>query len=372
MNRYVFYHYFVVCLTNLMLLVPYYLVEERFDGAVMSILISPFIGGFLLYTFTNSMNKFPGKGLPEIFRLFYPAWFVRIFLIYKSLLTGIAAALATTSYVGIITRFLNPDTNTYLILTILLIVSAYGATRSTVSVNFMLEIFLLINIPGVIFVIYKVFASPLLSWDAIHIIANHAINVPSLIALASASFIYTGFLNLQIFNRVLPANFKFKYRWAFILAAFFILLLSFFLPIGIHGTETVSQYLYVWSATADSVRMELGFIERMLFVFLIILMTVSFAFTVIGWHMTIQFMRDVFPKNVVDPDEPKPNIYSYLIALGIIIVPLMIRNVLQEMQVIQFGVYFLIVRFFSEVIITFWVYILSKKKVRKYDKNYAS
>ncbi|GIP16996.1 hypothetical protein J40TS1_26380 [Paenibacillus montaniterrae] len=372
MNRYVFYHYFIVCFTNLMLLVPYHLISDRFDGAVMAILISPIVGGILFYMLTNAINKFPGKGLPEIISMYYPTWFVRIFLVYKAMLTGFASALVVSSYTVIVTRFLNPDANPYIILMVLMLVCAYGATRSTASVNFLLEIVLIINIPGVAFVIYKTFTNPLLNWDAIHIVADHVAQAPSLVSFASASFVFTGFLNLLIFNRLLPANFKFKFRWLITLSAFFILLITFFLPIGIHGTETVSQYLYLWSATADSTRMNFGFIERMLFVFIIVLMNNAVAFTIVGWHISIEYMRGALPNNVIDPDEPEPHVYSYYVVVGIVLITLILKFLIDEMKVLQLGGYFLILRLFSEAVTTIWLFLLSRKKVRKYAKNDAA
>lgn len=372
MNRYVFYHYFIVCFTNLMLLVPYHLVAERFDGSVMALLISPLFGGIMLYLFTTALTAFPNQGFPEIFANFYPSWLVRIIMAYKAIVIGTSSTIVIASYAVIITRFLNPEGNPYIIVTVLMVVCAFAATRSTVTVNFVLEIVLILNIPFIAFIIYKTMSNPIMNWDAVIIVAKHYSQLPSLLVLASATFVFTGFLNLTIFNRVLPPNFRFKYRWTFPLLAFFILAVTFFLPIGIHGTETVSHYVYIWSATADSTKMMYGFIERMLFVFLIVLINLSLAFTMVGWHMVLEFLKSVFPNNVVDPDEPKPPMRSYVIIASVVVVTFLLMFLINELDVIYFGGWFLIARMFSEVIFTLWVYLLSKKKVRKYENKIST
>ncbi|HIW33604.1 MAG TPA: GerAB/ArcD/ProY family transporter [Candidatus Paenibacillus intestinavium] len=372
MNRYFFYNYFIVCFTNLMLLIPYYLTVDRYNGAVMSIILSPIFGYLFLYMFTSSLSKFPGKGLPEIFALFYPKWVVNITMAYKAILIGIAGAIVVSTYAVIITSFLNPDANEYIMLMLLMIICAYAATRSTVSIAFILEISLLLSIPVIAFVMYKTIKNPLMNWDAIHVIVNHIGHLPTLISFAAASFVFTGYLNMGLFNRILPPNFKFRYIWSYPIIVFIILLISFFVPIGIHGTETVAHYVFLWSATADSTRMMYGFIERVLFVFLIVLINLSLTFTMVGWHMVIEYIRTIIPNNVVNPNETKTPLRSYIIAGCIMVVTFLAALKINDDIMVKFTAYFLIYRMFSEMITTTWIFILSRKKVRKYEKNTAS
>lgn len=372
MNRYVFYHYFIVCFTNLMLLVPYRLIADRFDGSVMALLISPIFGGIMLYMFTTGLSAFPNEGFPEIFSHFYPRWLVRIIMVYKAVVILVSSTIVIASYAVIITRFLNPEGNPYVLVAVLMIICGFGATRSTVTINFILEIMLILNIPFIAFIKYKTMSNPLMNWDAVIIIAKHYNKLPSLLVFASAAFVFTGFLNLTIFNRVLPPNFRFKYRWVFPILAFLILAVTFFIPIGIHGTEAVSHYVYIWSATADSTKMMYGFIERMLFIFLVVLINLCLTFTMIGWHMALEFLRSIFPKNIVDPDEPKPPTRSYVIICVIMVATFLVMFIINERNTIYFGGLFLIMRMFSEVIFTVWVFLLSKKKVRKYENKIST
>ena len=54
-------------------------------------------------------------------------------------------------------------------------------------------------------------------------------------------------------------------------------MIPFFVPIGFHGTVGVEDYVYLWSMTADSMMTEYGFINRVLFVFLLLLQGYRFC-----------------------------------------------------------------------------------------------
>lgn len=352
-----------------MLMIPYHLTSERYNGAVSAIFISPIFGYILLYMFTSSLAKFPGKGLPEIFNLFYPKWVVNIVMIYKALLIGTAGAIVISTYALIVTRFLNPDANQYFILALLLAVCGYGATRSTTSVTFLVELILVLNIPIVIFVMYKTIQNPLMNWDAVHIILDHYNKMPTLLSLACATFIYTGFLNFGLFNRLVPPNFRFKYLWLYPLIAFIVLLITFFVPIGIHGTETVGKYIFLWSATSDSTRMLYGFIERMLFVFLFVVINIALTFTIVSWHMMIEYIRSALPNNVVDIEEKKPPLRSIIIITCIVVSTMILMASTNSVTALKLSGYYLIFRMLSETLTTIWVFILGMKKVKKNAKK---
>lgn len=67
MIRYFFlYLLFINMIVNVIVFVPRTLINERFEGAVMAIIIGIPFTIILLYFYTNALVKFPGKGLPEI------------------------------------------------------------------------------------------------------------------------------------------------------------------------------------------------------------------------------------------------------------------------------------------------------------------
>ncbi|WP_138752441.1 GerAB/ArcD/ProY family transporter [Paenibacillus sinopodophylli] len=361
MNRYVFYNFILVSFMNLMLYVPHILIDYRFTGAVSSILIGIVIGSILVYLYTSAMARFPGKGLPEILKLYYPQWVVTASMLFFAIMWWFATTIVVVAFAVLINRFFNPDANTLIILTMLVIACGYAATRSTLSVMFVMEIGLIINAPIILFVLFKAVRSTQLNWDAIHIAANYVTVMPTLTCIAAASFIFTGYINLSLFNRLFPPNFRFKFRFFYPLFGAMILLITFFVPIGFHGTEGVGQYIYIWSFTADSLLMQYGFIERVLFLFLIVYLNLTLVYTMAGWHQAMEFVKSCFPSNKPEIDSPKTPVSNYII-VGIFallsILYLLMTNEKINMLVTS---YWLVLRLFVELFIVVWVVILSKK-----------
>jgi hypothetical protein len=116
--------------------------------------------------------------------------------------------------------------------------------------------------------------------------------------------VFTGYINLVIFNRLTGSYGAIKLKWGIPLLGTLVLLTTFFIPIGIHGTIAVNDYIYIWPSTADSLRMEFGFIERVLFVFLLLYLNFSLVFICVTWHVGAELLKGIFTRRPgpVDPD----------------------------------------------------------------------
>ncbi|CAM4189915.1 hypothetical protein FHS16_000159 [Paenibacillus endophyticus] len=361
MNRYVFYNFMLVSFINLMLYVPHILIQYRYTGAVSSIVIGILIGTILVYLYTSAMARFPGKGLPEILKLYSPKWLVSIMMFFLAIMWWFATTVVVVAYAVLINRFFNPDANTIVILIMLVLACGYAATRSTLSVMFVVEIGLIINAPIILFVLFKAVRSTQLSWDAIRIVANYVTAMPTLSCIAAASFIFTGYINLSLFNRLLPPNFRFKFRFVYPLFGAMILLITFFVPIGFHGTEGVAQYIYVWSLTADSLLMQYGFIERVLFLFLLVYLNLTLVYTMSGWHQAMEFVKSCIPSYKPEIDSPKTPLSNYVIVGIFALLSVLYLVMTNEKINMMITSYWLIVRLFVEIFIVIWVFVLSRK-----------
>lgn len=289
---------------NLLLFVPQILIEQRTSGAVASLLISPIISAVFIYMFTSALKRFPGKGIPEILSMFMPKWIVSPIMLFYAVMWWFSTTSVVVAYAVLINRFFNPDSKTTIILLFLTLAAAYGASRSTLTVMLILEISIIINTPIILFILFKMVQNPQLNMDAIRIIASYVNEMPTITTISAATFIFTGYINLSLFNRLMPPNFRIKHRWMYPLLGFFILLITFFIPIGFHGTEGVDNYIYLWTVTADSITMQYGFIERVLFLFLIVFLNLTLVYTMIGLHVAMDFVKSVLPKYKPDLDTP--------------------------------------------------------------------
>ncbi|WP_169087046.1 GerAB/ArcD/ProY family transporter [Paenibacillus sp. PL91] len=362
MNRYVFYNFILVSFINLMLFVPHILIKARYNGAVSSILVGIVIGTVLVYMYTSALARYPGLGLSEILKLHCPHWLVVISMVFFAMMWWIGTTIVIVEYAILINRFFNPDANTIVILVMLIIACGYAATRSTLSVIFVLEIALIVNAPIIIFILFKAVRSPQLNWDSIRVVANYVTEMPTLMSVAAATFIFTGYINLSLFNRLFPPNFRFKFRWVYPLFGTLILLITFFVPIGFHGTEAVNQYIYIWSVTADSMLMQYGFIERVLFLFLIVFLNLSLVYTMSGWHQAMEFIKCCFKNYKPEIDSPKTPTSNYVIVSIFAMLSILYLVLTNEKMNLLFTTYWLVIRMIAEILVVLWIFVLSRRR----------
>lgn len=362
MNRYFFYNFILVSFINLMLYVPHILIADRYEGAVQSLVIGAVIGTILLYLYTSALARYPGKGLPEILKLHLPNWIANTLMSFFTLMWLYATSLAIIAFAIMINRFFNPDVHVSLILAMLVLACGYAATRSSLTVMFVIEIGLIVNAPIILFVLFKAGSNPHLNWDSIRVIANYVTKAPTLASIAAASFVFTGYINMSLFNRLMPPNSRFRHRWIYPLMGFVILLTTFFVPIGIHGTETVGNYIYIWSVTADSLLMQYGFIERVLFLFLIVYLNLTLVFTMSGWHQAMEFVKSMMSNHKPEIDSEKTPVSNFVIVgvfVALTFVYILLTNEKLNMLI---STYWLIFRMFVEILLVVGIFILSRRR----------
>ncbi|BBH21464.1 hypothetical protein Back11_28090 [Paenibacillus baekrokdamisoli] len=366
MNRYFYYNVFLVSLLNLLIFVPHILVLYRYDGAITSMVLAAAVGSTVAIVFTNILRKFPGQGLPEILDQFLPRPFTIALLIFMAVMWLIASSIALVSYAVLINRFFNPDTSPFVVLLFMVLVCVYTASRSSLTVMFVIEMGLIINMPLLAFLLIKAVRSNAIDWDAIRTIANYWRESPKLRPFAAATFVFTGYINMAIYNRLAPANFRLRHRWMIPAFGTLILLITFFVPIGFHGTETVDDYLYLWSVTSDSMLMSYGFIERVIFFFLLLYLNLTLIYTTSGWHQAMEFVKSCMPKKR-DPKSGKHNtpLINWIVTGVFAIITLSYSELFDEKENFYISIYWLIFRMFIEVGTVIFLFILIRTKRRK-------
>jgi hypothetical protein len=214
-----------------------------------------------------------------------------------------AGILVVYAYATTIQQFFNPDMNPYLFLLLMTLAGVWGASRCTRTVQFAQEILLLICAPLIIMILFKAVFSPWLDWNAIRVTAGYVNKPPSFVSLCAALFVFAGYNTLAVFNRLIPKGVKIRHLWIIPLFCSFFLLVSFFIPIGFHGTVGVGEFLYIWSLTADSMIMEYGFVYRVLYLFLLLYTALSLMFAMNTWHTAMEFIKACHPKYEPQPDQ---------------------------------------------------------------------
>lgn len=314
MNRYYGYLIALPMLGNIVSLSAIHLIHYTDDGAVSSILIAIPAGAAMFFAFTSLFSRFPGKGLPEILEEAAPVWLGKPFLLIQSVLWGVAGLIVLLYISDVAERFVNPGFAPLEALSLFLIATVLFAHLPSMKLLYMIEILMMVFIPFVLFVILKAITSESLMMDSMLEAATHAADMPRYVPLSAGVYSFTGYMYLTVFNReIAPKRGKLAlFTLLVALVGGFNLCMTFFIPIGFHGMDGVDDYIYPWFATADSMRLRYGFIERLLFIFLMLYIMISVVHTLASWHVGVECWKSLLPRRVRTEWVKKLHPYGYL------------------------------------------------------------
>ncbi|MGW9126486.1 GerAB/ArcD/ProY family transporter [Paenibacillus chitinolyticus] len=359
-NRYVYYLIAINALISIIIYVPRILLQHRFDGVWTSILLSVVISYLLIRWFTTMLASFTRQGFPEMMKQYLPKWlnvFVQLLMVGLWFFVG---AITLLSFVDITLRYISPDVPAFMVMLGYLIVVGWACTLNPASILFGLEILLVLNCPLVAFFIIRAITSPMFDWDAVLQTFTFSLQWPSFQAVAAATFLFTGYINLVVFNRVFE-TFHMRGYLLISLSGLLLLLLTMIVPIGMHGSMGVSTYVYPWFSLADSIRIDMFLVERLVFVFYLVYISLFLISTIVHWHVAQSLARELirFPAAARG---------AKFLPLGIVVVfasACMWMLKFNQEGLIKTGEIFLEIRLvaeFSFVLLIFYMYRKEKKK----------
>ncbi|MCM3671145.1 spore germination protein [Mesobacillus maritimus] len=364
MSRYFYYLVFVNMIANVVASVPKILLLEKTEGAILSMVLALPLGLVLCYIVAKFFNRFPGKGLPEIMKKYLPRWFTFPIIILIAFGWFMAGMITLITYSFLLKRFLTPDMPLVWITAIFLLFISYGILMKTSSVLYTVEFVLVCCLPVIFIIIIKAYTTAEMEWDFVKESMMYVYRLPTFSALAASTYLLLGGFNLIIFNRFFTKR-KQKMTLLQILflgiVAFGSLFTTYFVPIGLNGFEGVETISYPWITTSDALRLELGIIERVLFVFLILYLAVSFLSLLIHWHVSLELFRSVIQIKRLKWKEK--NLVPYIIIGVFWIISLQLTKYLTEHQLTIYTSYFfdgLLISFIAMVGL-FW-FILRRAK----------
>lgn len=357
MKRYFYYLLIMSMLTNTIFFIPTILVEQRFNGALLGIGFSVISGCICIYLFSKGMGRFPGKDLPDIFRLFFPRWFRIPYVFFLGFMWFTAGGIIVIAYSRIIQRFVNPEFNLFVLIGFFLTVCCWLASGKSRSILYMAEIILVLNVPFIILLLFKAVTSPELDWDAVRVMTHYSTQMPSFPIVSTATYVFTGYVNWVVFNREF-SGLVLKHTWAIPVTGLLVMLSSFLIPIGLHGTIGVESYVHLWVSTADSLRLEFGFIERVIYIFLVLYLSVSLLFVCVTWHVGGELMKSA----AQDLQIRQKWIGNWLPFIVMSILVLLTVQYFNEKQFLEVAKWWFIIRYPSECMLVIMVYWLGKRK----------
>lgn len=294
MNRYFLYLVLLNMMASTIIFVPKILLEYRFQGTVMAIILAIPIGTGFSFLFSRALSSLPEKGIPEILEQLKHKWIKTVILSILPIFWYSAGMITLAGFVDILNRFINPEEPKLLTLFIYLAALCLIIDLPTQRVMYLLEIVLYLNLPFIGFIIYEAFTSDYLGWDSMVEAATHLFKWPKWESIATATYTFSGYSNLIIFNRLFKNKLKF---WNFITVFFlgaFNLFTTYFIPIGFHGVDGAHALLYPWILTADSMRLVYSPIERAIFLFLMLYMSITLMGVAVQWHVGLELVKGLF------------------------------------------------------------------------------
>lgn len=298
MNRYFLYLLLLNMLTNIVIFIPRILISHRYEGAVTGIIIAIPIGFTACFLFCKAISKFPEQGFPEILDRFVNRKIKIGILLLLSSSWIIAGLVTLLGFVDIVNRFINPEISKLFLIFLFIIAIFFAFQLPSQKIMYLLEIILVVNVPLITFIIFKAYTSEYLSWDSIFEVSSHFFVKPNFTSLAAATYTFSGFENVMIFNRLFKNPIKKRNFIIILFLAIFNLFTSFFIPIGIHGADGAHEFLYPWISSADSLRIIYGPIERVIFLFIMFYISITLISVTVHWHVAFELIKGI-PKGEI-------------------------------------------------------------------------
>ncbi len=357
MRRYFYYLILVNLLTNMVVYVPKILISHRYNGVLFSILIGTLLSLILMYLFTSSMEKFPGRTQADIVSSHLSKWISTPFLFFIAILFFGTGYLILNAFIEVSKRFINPDMPNFVTALLFTSFVIAGAAMKSDRLLYFIEIILFFNIPLLLFVLILAYINPFLSWDSIRTLLPQASFQLSWESVGASCYTLLGFFYLATFNKFFSGQGSYLNWYRMILIGLFgisVLLTSIFIPVGVAGIDGVSSYVYPWISTTDSLQMEYGIIERVLFIFLFFHICISLIGATVSWHVSL----DIFKSTLPTIKFRQKNITSYLVLLtfflGVTTTSITL-NIHQQLQIAKVYYISLIPSSIISVILMCWI-----------------
>lgn len=287
-QRYYLYIFYINGLVSVTAFIPQLLYKNRFNGTLSSLVLSTLAGVILIYVFQTQIKNFPEKSITEILNSLFPYSIKNTFLFLNFILSIISGTLFLRSIMIIVERFL--DINSMLVFYFLMLLIIFTILSKTTSILFMMEIIIIFATPFLVLILLRFFTDNLVLLDSISQSLTYIMHIPKIDAVVGGLFVFTGFTNLLVYSEYIrPFSSKQLYIVLGIICS--VLYSIYFIPIGYFGLNGVEMENYVWITTVDSMRIDYFFLERIILLFILVLVGISLMYIIITYHSSLKLLQ---------------------------------------------------------------------------------
>ncbi|WP_040285981.1 GerAB/ArcD/ProY family transporter [Sporosarcina koreensis] len=360
MSRFLYYLIFTNMVAIITTPIPRLLLQDAGDGAIVSMGLGTLGGILFTWIIIRFFSQHPGMDLPDLLVSYTADWFRIPVTLYFAILWFLAGAVNLVMTVFLLITFLSPEMSIYTITASILVTVYFGVLLKTKSVLFSLEIIFVLMVPFGILMMLKLFTSSELEWDQIKLSVMHINHLPTFTSFTSTFFMFLGCANLIIFNKY----FKEKQHvsilslgWV-LLFAIMMLVTSYFFPIGLSGFDRIGQLIFPWISSADAIRMKYGLVERVVFIFMFIFVTIAFMSIIIHWHVAYKLINSVFRPGFLQVNQqnfaPFVLVFLFLVVGTVLVV-----------RMTQYDIYHYSIYYYNTLPVFIAVFFLMMFAVRK-------
>ncbi|GIO11573.1 hypothetical protein J19TS2_11280 [Cohnella xylanilytica] len=271
MNRYFYYSILMCMMINTIIFVPHILLNNQRNGLVPGLLLSTAVSTGFTVLFANAMRTFENQSLSDILKARLPRWISAPLLIYLGYSWFIAGGIVLISFSNLMKRYILPDMPVQTIAFVMVAAAGWCASQKTRTVLYLLEIVIVTNIPFILLILYKSIGTPFMNWYAVwDAVSDYLWRWPNMEVVSAATYLFTGYINLAIFNKESEGTFRPRLLGLVPVIGLLTLMTTALIPIGFHGEHGAIRYVNAWVSTADSIRIEFGVVERVIYVFLLL------------------------------------------------------------------------------------------------------
>jgi hypothetical protein len=360
-NRIVYYCFLVTVMQSGRLFIPYFLLKDRFNGTHASIMISVAVQIVLGYVMVRSIGKAGNKTIIELLHTHTSKWFARTMLLIGGSAFLLSGAVQISYTVYIASTYVMTGSTEWTLVLLFAIPICWIASIETVSFLYALDILLLLNYPIYLFLLGKLGLDLSHSIDSIIEIGTQAMHLPSPVTIAASAFNLSGFGFLMVFQSLAPEGGKVKYIWTFAVLQMITQTIVFILPTSFFGTEASGYFLDPIMAVADSSHLPYFFIERAIYIMLLVHASVGFIYAAMSWHVS---RRMLTAWRNTSPSVQKNSWLWKGLCLGIFSMTAVTLHRLVNTQTkkVMFMSYWFVAFFFILAGFTFLVYWIGRKE----------
>lgn len=320
--------------------VPRLLLLQSQDGAVGSMLLGIAAGVLFTYITVKFFIQFPGKDLIELLQAYTSTWLRIPVIVYFAISWFIAGLITLTMTVFLLITFLTPEMSIYTITISILIAVYFGVLLKSKSVLYTMEIIFILMIPVGILVFIKLYSSSELAWEQVRLALMYVNNYPKYTSFIATVIMFSGCTNLIIFNKYFKEKQKVSLLSLIGIGALgvFMLITSYFVPIGLSGFDQIDQFIFPWTSAADAVRMKFGIIERVVFIFMFLFITISIVNMIIYWHVAYKLINSIF--RLESLQFKQQNYTPFLVSLIFSVIGVVVCANATQYQLYQYTKYF--------------------------------